>query len=211
MTAEAAVGELASFRGSKAHKLLLQIAFMGNTEVWPQAQERAIEHLAERSEEGLSDEISPLLRPYRNRFVRRAVAAALERLPCEERCIESVISYLERVSYGERNLEERDLVGETYPEVSGPIREEETATYLKLYSVLRSNGRTANEVLQKEHGIGSEAPSLFALTLLSKVKISEVCPALKNSKNLMTEPFREDILRGPRQELDAAIEYQGCR
>lgn len=207
----AAVKELAAYRGQRSKRMLLSIALGKVPFPWPAVQAEAIKALRDRNDPEVSRALAKLLQPHEGLGTREAVALALRDLPCDDESIRSILHYLERVWRGEKNAEElvvdSILTNERAKEYTKKKRE---AFYDNLYAVLRrENAKTIVNLVQI-YGIGSDGPSLFALDLLSRLGLHEVCPLLLQSEKAINQ-LGPELYNGPRQELQATIASLNCK
>ena len=210
--AQAAVGELAKYHGQRMTEMLLNVALGRTRSLWQEVQCEAIEALAGRSESGPAETLAALLQPQQPFPIRMATANALRKLPCGAGCIRTILHYLERVAWGEPNYEDRSISppGEFGNGVMADIRKEQASLYEALYDVLRRNSRVTVLALDEVYGLGTDAPSTFALSLLTRTRLQDGCPALLESAQLLKQSSPE-LFAAPREQLDATIKQLGCR
>lgn len=207
----AAVKELAAYRGQRSKRMLLSIALGKVPFPWPAVQAEAIKALRDRNDPEVSRALAKLLQPHEGLGTREAVALALRDLPCDDESIRSILHYLERVWRGEPNSEDR-LIDTTSDKerFTSTLKREQEAVYENLYLVLkRENTKTIVNLVQI-YGIGSDGPSLFALDLLSRLGLHEVCPLLLQSEKAINQ-LGPELYNGPRQELQATIASLNCK
>ncbi|MGA2325049.1 MAG: HEAT repeat domain-containing protein [Bryobacteraceae bacterium] len=209
--ARAAVRELGSFRGAKTTQMLLRIA-MGQTPFpWPDVQREAIDALASRHDPSVTAALASVLQPHYPLPTRQAAAEALRLLPCTEECVKSILHYLERVWQGEPNYEDRTRFPPGLDEpVKADLAKEQQALYQALYAVLKREGRTTMGALVQVHGLGTDSPSRFGLTLLSRMQFREACPWVLQSAQLMKQSSADSFL-APREELEETLRSLKCR
>ncbi|HMD33239.1 MAG TPA: hypothetical protein VKG84_15090 [Candidatus Acidoferrales bacterium] len=142
---------------------------------------------------------------------RQAAAEALRDLPCGSECVVSVLHYLERIASGESNSEDRWVPPPSVEEAIARMRKKsQQGAYDALYSVLRNQKRETLTALAKVYGLGTPAPSVFALDLVSRAALPEACPLLLQSdRDLRELPDKE--FRAPRQELQASLSSLKCK
>lgn len=205
---QAAVKKLADFHGGRSTSMLLDIALANNFLV-AEAKTEAMKALRKRKDPQVADALADLLQPHEGLETRQAAAQALEDLPCVEKCIRSIAHYLERVWRGELNDEDRWVLPPGNDEVTAGYKKGQQAVYQSLYSVLRREKVQTLTILVKVYGLGGEAPSPFALDLVSHLRLHEACPLLMQSDAAIQKVSRESY-KAPRQELQDAITSLGC-
>ena len=209
--AESAVKRLGTYRGQKVTSMLLNIALGRTPFTWPQTESAAIDALANRGEPRLSESLAMLLQPQQPLPAREAAARALQKLPCDLECVESILHYLERVSHGEPNYEDRSTFSPGLSEgVKAGNRRDQETVYQSLYAALRRENRNTLVILAQVYGLGSDAPSGFALSLLSRMGFRDACPALLQSERLANQSSPE-LFDAPRAELAATVDAAKCR
>jgi hypothetical protein len=209
--AERAAKKLGTYRGQKVTSMLLNIA-LGRTPLrWPAIESTAIDALANRREPRLSESLAMLLQPQQPLPAREAAARALQKLPCDLACVESILHYLERISYGELNYEDRSTFPPGLSEgIKAGNQRDQEAVYQFLYTALRHERRNTLVVLAQVYGLGTDAPSKFALSLLSRMQLRDACPALLQSERLVKQSSAE-LFDAPRAELKATVDVVKCR
>jgi hypothetical protein len=209
--AEAAVRELAGYRGSRSTDFLIHIA-QGRTQiVWPDIQAAAIHALARRPQPEVASAISGLLQPHVSLTVRVAAAETLRTLPCTDPCIDSVLRYLQRIRSGEPNFEDRiSNPSQLDSMVRTSRRAEQSHLYGCLREVLKAHVYATINLLRAEYGLGSAAPSLFALGIVEELRLTQACPSVLSSEQQMnaTSPKWFDA---PRDRTSALASSLGCR
>lgn len=75
---------------------------------------------------------------------------------------------------------------------------------------LRRESASTMGVLAQVRGVGTDAPSRFALALLSRMRFRGACPALLESKRLLRQSST-DSFHAPREELDSTSRALGCQ
>ncbi|HEX5226705.1 MAG TPA: hypothetical protein VFW44_03305 [Bryobacteraceae bacterium] len=209
----AAVKRLAAIHGGRSTAQLLDLAMNRKPlDLGGDVQIAAIQALGDRRE--ASATLARLLQPQAVEPLRKAVADALQKMECDEHCVGSVLHYLERTSAGEANVEERVL--EASVAKSGPssdwesiraeTKREERAVYESLYVVLQRQDALTVRALERIYGLGTDAPSKFALDLLSKIRLRDACPALLQTK----EAIKSGLATG-QDEVEATIRAVGCQ
>lgn len=203
----AAIKALVADESAEAGQMLSVIALgqYPNAGFWPEAQNAAIRALAERDERNYAQELATLLQPYQDLELRRTVAKAVVKLECNERCVQSVLHYKERMWRGEPTLEAMLPSGPEAIQESVQRQTEEVERNLDSV-VLRSRASTIG-VLAAVYGLGSSAPSPFAINLARRIDLKETCPLLIRSVD------RAAGFKGSREPdgLQEAIQVLQCR
>ncbi len=83
----------------------------------------------------------------------------------------SILHYLERIYWGEMNLEDRTVRPSAFADVTTTLKKEQQMLYDTLCSVLRREKMETLGALIRAHGVGSIGPSPFALDLLSRLQL----------------------------------------
>ena len=167
--------------------------------------------MASRHDPSISAALASVLQPHEPLPTREAAANALRELPCMAECITSILHYLERVWQGELNYEDRSTFAPGFDEsVKADLAKNQEALYQTLYGVLQRENRTTIEVLIRVYGLATDAPSKFAIDLLSRARLSDACPALLRSEMLLKQSSA-DSFRGPREELEATLHLLKCK
>ncbi len=218
VAAQEAVRELAAYTDPRSTSMLLEIAEGRVPAPWPDVQAEAVRALAERRDARIADALAELLQPHVSITVRGAVARALGRLPCESECVAAVLHYLERISQGEPNTEDRARLDFGHSQAGERARERTTraitkqqeAVYIGLYDVLRREDQLTTDRLVRVYGLGTAEPSKFALALIVRMHLTQACPALLRSREegVHTSP---EVSLLPREEIKATVASLGCR
>lgn len=209
--ANKAVRRLSNYRGERVTRMLLDVALGRVPLPWPDTQAEAMNALADRNEPGLADAIAVMLQPHHPIPTRRAAANALQRIPCSAGCIQSVLHYLERISAGEVNYEDRSTFPEGLNEsVKADVGKEQNALYEALYVTLRREAAVTVEVLHQVHGLGTDVPSKFGLALLARAQLRVACPMLLQAEQSMKQSSVETFA-APREEIESTIRSLKCR
>jgi HEAT repeat protein len=204
-----AVRQLATYRGRRATQMLLALARGHGPLVWGDTQVAAIKALEKRHDPQVPLALADLLQPHEGLATRQAAAVALQSLPCEAECLRSILHYLERVWRGEPNYEDRIERPPAFQDVTSSLRKDQQALYADLYGILRRERTQTLMILIKIYGLGSQAPSPFALDLISRLELRVACPPLLQS-NRSIQKLSPEFYRAPRQELQAAIASLKC-
>lgn len=205
-----AVRKLAAYRGRRATGMLLNIALGEGPLVLGDTQTEAIKALGKRNDPDIALAMANLLQPHEGLATRQAAAAALQYLPCNTECVDSILHYLERVWRGEPNYEDRIVRAAGFQDVAASLQKDQQALYGELYKVLLREKVATLTNLMRVHGLGSVAPSPFALDLVSHLGLPEACPLLQQSDRAFEKQSPESY-QAPRQELQAAISSLKCK
>ncbi len=204
-----ATRKLAAYHGRRATELLRGIAFGRGSLTWSDTQAEAIRALVNRGDAEAAPRLANLLQPHVGLDSRKAAAKALLSLPCKRECVRSVLHYLERISRGEMNFEDRLVFPPDSPEVPTDLKKQQQALYDSLYLVLRKEKSETLTILTQVYGLGSNAPSTFALDMASRLQIQEACPYLIESERQL-KSLSPGFFRAPRQEIHATIISLKC-
>jgi hypothetical protein len=205
-----AVRRLATYRGRRATEMLLEIGLGHGPLVWGDTQSEAINELGKRNDPGVALAVANLLQPHEGLATRQAAATALQHLPCNTECVGSILHYLERVWRGDPNYEDRTVRPTGFQDVTASLQKEQQALYARLYRVLQREKLATLTNLVKIYGLGGDAPSAFALDLVSHLGLPEACPLLQQSDRAIKR-LSPDSYKAPRQELQAAIGALKCK
>jgi hypothetical protein len=206
---QAAVRNLATYRGRRSTSMLLNIALLQNP-LAPGAQTEAIKALSERKEPEIAATLANLLQPHEGLGTRQAAAEALQNLPCNRECIGSILHYLERVGRGEPNEEDRTVFPPGTETLRSQQQSSQQALYGTLYSVLQREKIETLRNLVQVYGLGSDDPSPFALALVSRTQLHEACPyLLRSDQSIKRSP--PGLYTNPPKELQAAIASLDCK
>jgi hypothetical protein len=205
-----AVRKLAAYRGRRATEMLLDIALGHGPLVLGDTQSEAIKALGKRDDPDVALALANLLQPHEGLATRQAAATALQYLPCNTECVSSILRYLERIWLGEPNYEDRTVRPPGFQDVTASLQKDQQALYVSLYGVLQREKVATYTNLVKVYGLGSDAPSAFALDLVSHLGLTEACPLLQQSDQAIKKLPAESY-KAPRQELHGAIAALNCR
>jgi len=209
--AQAAVKKLGTYRGDRTTVMLLNIALGRTSFPWADVQREAMNALAARRDPKISASLANLLQPHVISATRLAAADALQTLPCSGECIMSILHYLERVWQGEPNIEDRTTFPPGLDEgVKADLAKDQEVLYQKLYVVLRREARSTIEALCLVYGLGTDTPSRFSLTLLSRMKLREACAAVLESDRVLKQSTA-DLFQAPRDEVEVTLHALGCQ
>jgi hypothetical protein len=206
----AAVKKLGTYRGRRVAEMLRQIAVGLVPVVRPEIRSEAISVLGERHDPAYATDLALLLQPHETITIRDAAANALRECPCEDGCVMSILYYLERIWQGEPNYEGRSIAPPGLREkVKAREDKEESELYDALNGILqREAGRTVR-ILARVHGLGTDAPSNFALILSCRIGLREACPLLIQSEQLLSQSHAA-LFTGPRTELETTLNCLKC-
>lgn len=97
-------------------------------------------------------------------------------MPCTDECVRAILHYLERVMSGEPNYEDRTSFRAGLNEgVKADLAKDQQSLYGSLYEVLERERRVTLSTLVQVYGLGTDAPSTFSLTLISRMQFREAC------------------------------------
>jgi hypothetical protein len=168
--------------------MLLEIAL--SRRAFIDSREAAVESLAGNCDETVSAELAGLLQLHNPLSLRQASATALAKCPCNLRCVQSILSYLERSWRGEKTLEGESQI----EEVREAMRKDQELVYSFLMTVLRAQKKKVVQTLVDSYGLSSPVPSKFTLFLVDRATITEACPELELSgRSSSDEALRRDI------------------
>lgn len=205
-----AVRKLATYRGRRATSMLVEIALGHGPLVLGDTQTEAINALGKRNDPDVALALANLLQPQEGLDTRQAAAAALQGLPCSMECVSSILHYLGRVWHGELNYEDRTVRPSDFQEVTASLHKDQQALYASLYKVLQREKVATYTKLVKVYGLGSDAPSAFALDLVGHLGLTEACSLLQQSDRAI-EKHPTESYKAPRQELQAALTSLRCK
>jgi len=206
---EQAVEKLANYRDKRSTDLLLQLAMHGG---FPgtKVQVKAIRTLGASNDPAVAGQLAYLLQPHEGLDNRQAAADALQSLPCKGECNRSILHYLQRISAGEPNYEDRTVFPSMFQDITVNLRKDQQELYSKLYAVLNREKLETLTNLVTIYGLGSVAPSRFGIDLVTRAKMQEACPLLlKSQEAIQTQSI--DTYKAPRTELSAAIASLNCK
>jgi hypothetical protein len=208
---EMAAQKLGEYGGTEAAALLLEIARGNRGFSFPRTQIEAIKALRTRHDTAINSSLASLLVPHEVTSIRLEVAQALAEGPCDEICIRLTLHYIERIWWGEKDLDARFS---SPPELIDLQRRTEATEHDALrnylYDVLRRNRALTVSALRDVYGLGSGAPSAFAVVLSREAGIPETCQFLLRSQTYLDQVAPEQF-DGPRVELKASLAALGCR
>jgi len=209
-----AVREIATYGGERSTSMLLAIAYGHPGPLLTRdAQVEAVKALSGRRDPQVSIAIAGLLRPQEILPIREAAAEYLEDGPCPEECIGRVLHYLERVWYGELNIENHTRYPASLADFGDRQRARDAdlqkSVYVKLLQGLRRRGTATLQVMVDVYGLNTRAPSTFALAILPGIRPHGACQVLLESRSQMGEP--DEFFDGPRKELAAAMQALKCQ
>ena len=130
-------------------------------------------------------------------------------IPCSDECIRSILHYLERISNGEPNEEDRTIFPPGSESWKADQDKEEQTLYNDLQDVLKKEREGTLSNLSSIYGLGSDNPSSFALNLVSRTQFQQACPLLLQSKQALGQRSA-DAYRGPILEVQRVIATLHC-
>jgi hypothetical protein len=205
-----AVRRLSTFRNRRSTEALLQLALGQGEFVAPETRAEAFSALRGRNEPGVADTLATLLQPHSGLRSRQGAAKALQDIPCPDDCIRSILHYLERISNGEPNEEDRTIFPPGSESWKADQDKDEQTLYSDLQDILRRESVTTLSNLSNIYGLGSDNPSIFALNLVSHMQFQQSCPLLLQSKQAL-DRRRAVAYRGPSLEVQTVIATLHCR
>lgn len=208
--AQAAVRGLGAFKDDRSTQMLLSIA-LGQTPLpWPDVQREAIVALASRNDPSISAALANVLQPHHPFPVRQAAAEALRTVPCSTECVRAVLHYLERVWAGEPNYEDRTVFAAGLNEsVKADHAKEQAALFQTLSGVLRRERTSTLNTLGQVYGLGTNAPSEFSLTLVTRIVFRDACAMVLQSEQHAKDASADSFV-APREELEATVRSLKC-
>jgi hypothetical protein len=206
---QAALQTLASYQGRQSTRMLLDIASRQNF-LAPDVQAAAIKALVQRKDPQISMPFADLLQPHEPLGTRQAAADALARIGCTSECVRSVLHYLERVSRGDLNEEDRVVFPGDTESLKAAQKKEQDLLYATLYSILQQQKTQVLTWLIRIYGLGSEDPAPFALELVSHLQLHEACPYLLQT-NQAFKSSPTGLYTNRQTELAASINALQCK
>ncbi len=204
---EAALRELGTYKGATATKMLLTMA-RGRLPMWCSHYE-VIQMLASRKDPSIAPTLANLLQPQYLSMTRHAAAEALLKLQCAEECVANVVHSLERISAGEPPFDERTIAISS--EIKTKRMQRELDLHNTLYKVLSRNRDATNNVLADVYGVGTPAPSKFALDLISRMQFRDACPFVLESQRLLKDEPEDLFPIAPRAEVESTVHSLKCK
>src|SRR5271157_1988326 len=104
--ADTALVQLARFHGEEATELLLRFASPSTNRLPDNRLDLTVQLLKQRKDPQVAARLAEFLKPNSPRALRTDVSDALLEMECNLACARSVLHYLERMSWGELNIEE---------------------------------------------------------------------------------------------------------
>lgn len=205
-----AARRLAKYRNERTDELLLQLALGQGPFVSPETREEALRSLRGRTDPVISETMAKSLQPHVGLRTREAIGTALSEMTCDDECIRSILHYLERISRGDLNEEDRAIFPPGAEDLQAEQTKEETVLYQNLRRILEKHEDSTLNNLMTIYGLGSDNPSKFALDLVSQMHYQQACPLLIRSKELLGMRST-DVYRGPAQEINATIASINCK
>lgn len=137
------------------------------------------------------------------------VADSLKTLPCKAECIRRILHYLERVSRGEPNEEDRTVFLPSSEVLRGDQVKQQQELYDSLDSVLRRQPTETLAMLAHVYGLGSDDPSAFAFSMVRRLRIHEACAYLLESQKRIKQ--RSSNFYDPPKEIESTLVSLECR
>ncbi len=144
-------------------------------------REAAINELARIGTEEALDSIAHLLAPHNSVLLLKDAARVLRTQGCSERCIESVLFYLYRLSRESPTVVPGDDSFASSLRKQESDREGELVS--DLHSILLHNKVLTLSALAMSYGLGTEKPSRFALEIVQALHLREGCDLLLHSEH----------------------------
>ncbi len=141
-----AVHKIGAYPGERAEKMLFTLARGPSQCVVSNVQPDAVYELRKRHDPNVAPFLARLMKPETVMDTRRAIAEALQDLPCDQTCTTEVLHYLDQIDKGELNSEDTGLPdsyasSELHQQVEETITAKQTEIYDLLYVALMRNSR----------------------------------------------------------------------
>jgi hypothetical protein len=198
------VRELAALRYDEKTRLLAAIAASDRASFTN--REAAVSELAKIGTEEASGYVAHLLAPHNSVILRQQAARSLRNLPCNERCVESILFYLCRRFYEGPSLRE---TGSLVASLRERNKKDEETLVSDLYSILVQNKPRTISALYLSYGIGTPEPAPFAVDVVQKLRLSESCEMLLRTEQAQQQ-FKKFGVADPAFTIKA-IEKLGCQ
>ena len=210
-SSEMAARKLGEYGGTEPAAMLLKIALGNTPHSLVSTRLEAIRALRSRHNDAINSSLASLLAPHVSTSIRLEVAKTLDELPCDENCVRQTLHYLERIWWGDKDCDARFSSPAELIELQRRTEAtEHDALRNYLYDVLRRNRALTVSALRDVYGLGSAAPSAFAVVLSREVAIPGTCNLLLRSQTYFDQ-VPPERLDGPRAELKASLAALGCR
>ena len=194
-----AVNRLAGYSGQRAAELLLVVVSGAPTQ---ENRLAALQALVARKDAARVSRLSELLLPPEDFAVRQALANAIYQTGCSPECVRNVLYFQERMWRGDRPAEE------TQATPPAGLSEKETELRTALDEILRKNKPVVGVMLERMYGLAGSFPSPFAIEVVTRLGLTEACPALM--RTYLT--VHENVKQSPEyKNVAAAVDKLGCR
>ncbi len=94
--------------------------------------------------------------------------------------------------------------------VKRDVAKDEQKLYEALYGVLKRESRETLNTLIQVYGLGTDAPSKFGLSIVSRMRFREACPFVVQSDEIVKQSSA-DFFRAPREEIQSTLREVECR
>jgi len=210
LLSKAAAKKLGAYGGAKATEALLAIALGNTPSDFVETRCEAIQSLHSRMNPQIAASLSALLKPHVPLLIRVEVSEALNTTSCNASCVGSTLHYLERVWWGDRDYEDRVVWPPEFRVFTRTEPEDHNRLRRNLYRVLKANQIEAVPLLRDVYGLGSIAPSTFAVVVAAEANLANACGLLLRSETALDKTPPEQ-LQGPRAELKKSVLALDCR
>ena len=207
-----AVQEIGAYPGEEAEQMLLALAARQPEVPFVDVQVQAVRELKMRADPKIPALLAALMRPQTLIDTRKAVAVALQSLPCDRTCATSLLQYLKKIDQGEQNIEDVDVFhyqSGLDEQVRAKIEAEQQEIYSMIYIVLSRQSKILIAVLSDEYGLGSEVPRDFAINFATRSQDRRICPELERSAKALGDDINSSS-REIRRKLDQALTTLEC-
>jgi hypothetical protein len=192
------VKRLASYSGQRSGELLLLVVSGAPTQ---ENRLAALQTLVDRKDGARVSRLSELLLPPESFAVRQALANAIYQTQCSPECVRNILYFEERMWHGARPSEA------TEAKPPDGLSEKELELQTALDEILRKNKPALGAVLERAYGLAGPFPSPFAVETVTRLGITEACPALM--RTYLT--VQENVKASPEYKNVAdAVEKLGC-
>ena len=193
------VKRLGSYSGQRAGELLLVVASSAPTQ---ENRLAALQALVDRKDAARASRLSELLLPPESFAVRQALANAIYQTGCSPECVRNILYFQERMWRGDRASEE------TQANPPQGLSEKEQELQTALDEILRKNKPALGIMLDRVYGLAGSFPTPFAVETVTRLGITEACPALM--RTYLT--VHENVKASPEYKNVAdAVDKLGCK
>jgi hypothetical protein len=200
---------LAALDNADAQEAILLIAGARPDTLPMGVQEYAIRALAKQHTTEACHVLAQVLQPHFLASYRAEAAKLLAEKKCDKLTVVYALHYLNQIVMGERERESRYLVNDGPAVPAEHIRERHTAVARDLYRMLDGNREATAETLTELYGIGTDAPTVFAIHLLREAKFKWACNALLATQQLVDSNSPNTFI-APRLEIQETIDSLKC-